>query len=125
MDYLFPSVGSQTVVTPLGAAVICVVILVILYYYLRSQGNAFVKAGFGYGGSSGLALRATEKERAGFQSGYEPPAFWGTSGDSELYDDQHRSAGEGETYSQYNPGAKAGFVGTDQELLAKAKGYGM
>ena len=151
MDSLFPSASMAnstncSLVSPLGAAVVCVILLV-LFYLLFVKGKfapappappAPPAATFtgGYGGSSGLALRAHEQSQAGvgagFQSGYEPPVFWGSSGEKELYFDQRDAAREERAYAlssgegadlSRKAGGPAGMVGSDAQLLAQSRGY--
>lgn len=108
MDSLFPSgvvpTSNYTHVTPLGVALICVVLLVLFYMMFvkdkfvlvpPAAPDSEVAAGFGYGGSSGLALRSqlrSDGHAAGFQAGYEPPVFWGSSDSEELYSEQQVNA---------------------------------
>lgn len=143
MDSLFPSgfvnATNYTHVTPLGVALVCVVLLV-LFYFLLVKGK-FVpvvseekKEPFGI--QTGMGLRWQQQDTvgvgAGFHSAYEPPVSWGEAGGRELNDYQQVSArderalalqGEGVDTSKTRSGP-AGFSGSDAELLARAQGYG-
>jgi hypothetical protein len=101
MDSLFPGpmVASSTYthVTPLGVALICVLLLLAFYMFFINK--KFVPAAAGMGNMA----RWTERS-AGFQSGYEPPIFWGTGGGKELTDwNLSNVGGTAETETNFDP----------------------
>ena len=154
MDNLFPpgyvSSNTYTHVTPFGVAVICVVLLLLFWYFLVRVPDA--PAPFGV--RTGMALRYLERSDtgAGFQSAYEPPINWGSTGDNDmLYNnvdgmnvltrqevadaatdgqksfgwERKSSADDKAKLSSQAEAVRAGFKGSmsDNQLLAKARGH--
>lgn len=148
MEYLAVDAGTHAGtlrVTVLGCVVICLVLLV-LYHVLVAK-KAFVTAAAGYANSNayaintGVALRLQDQDqvgvgkgRAGFQGGAEPPVFWGSSGGSELSNDQQMNIGaEGadmnadsssadSSSANFSARGKAGFAMKDEHLIQIARG---
>jgi hypothetical protein len=134
MESLFPSAGQGTSLrcTPLGTALICVVLLA-LFYFL------FLKDHFAPAGMGNVIRMQTRSQGAGFTGHAEPPVFWGSSGEQELYEGVRYKDAEGvehleniglygsmgvnETNNQFNPeSGKAGFGGkylTDASLAGR------
>jgi hypothetical protein len=142
MDHFFvdgnlPQNGF-THVTILGVALICVVLLVLFYYLVCKKHFAPAVASYTNPNAqyirTGVGLRLHEQDQvnvgsgAGFQSGPEPPVFWGVSGGQELASDQVMNIGA-EGADMNASSASAGFRGhgkagfTDEFLLnGPAKG---
>lgn len=131
MDSLFPSAGQGTSLrcTPLGTALICVVILALFYFlFLKDQ---FAPAGMG-----NVIRMQTRSHGAGFTGHAEPPVFWGSSGEQELYEGVRYKDANGvehlennglyanmgltETNDQFNPAAGSGKAGFGGKYLSDA-----
>lgn len=125
--------ANASLTTPLGAALVCVVLLVLFYLLFIKGKFVAVDPKAGFGAQTGFGLRWQDNDQlnvgAGFQAGYEPPVFWGSSGEKELYNNQRMTVSDTNNLLEEVPVHKrsgaAGFKGrNDAELLAAAQGYG-
>lgn len=100
LDSLFPPAGQSTGAScsPLGAAVICVVMLVLFYFLLIKGKFASAPAGL----VTGAGLRYQERSQ-GFTGGPEAPVFWGSSGGKDLANWNSSNYNLSETDNTFDP----------------------